>query len=227
MAIFVSTLFSSIRGSVAGTTYLTTPSGQIIGRQKTNPVNPQSGLQTARRAAFAENVAAWETLTSTKRVKWQDYADSLGAGQTGRQVFLANLAIAQWADDIAPSDIAVVFDPPTDMGVLPISNVEAGDYSAIGTGIAIKATNPNLYDVLFIAQRSRQFSSARNTFQGPFDPLTNDSDLVTTENIADIVFEELVEGGIYFIRIVAVKPETFHIVSASYIIRTVAVTNEA
>ena len=225
MAKMESPVFNSIRGSIGGATYFTTPAGQIICRNRTHPVNPQTGLQTLRRAGFAYMSAAWELLSSADKTSWKDYADSLSTGQSGRAIFIANLTVANWAYTVDNNVIVVSTAPPTDPGVLPIADIEVILYTAVGTGIRIEAFNPNAYPIVFIVQRSRQFSVSRNRLQGPFLASTTVVESVNSVSTLSLDFENLVENGVYFIKLRAVKEESFHTISASYIVRAIAVKN--
>jgi len=224
MAICTSHLFAGMRGSIAGVTYFTTGAGQIIARQRTNPVNPQSNKQTQIRNRFATAAYAWEAMSDSNRSLWNDYADSLGTGQTGRSVFIANYTLAAHANDIEPAICTLTSNPPTSPGVLPIDAVAIGTYMGPGTGIAVDVSSMYAEDIAVLIQRSRQFSTARNTFQGPFDPDTNVAELLAAPASVHYEFDDLVAGGVYFFRVNAVQCADFHIKSADYILRGVAVT---
>lgn len=224
MAKMQSTIFNSIRGSIAGTTFFTTPAGQIIARMRTNPVNPQTASQSLIRSQFSGSVGLWEAMTQADRNAWDAYADGLESGQTGRQVFLGNYTLASHANGIDNASVTLDDAPPTDPGVLPVGSIIAIDITSPGTGVALQIQNPNEYDFAAVVNISRQFSPARNRFQGPFESATVQSKLIVGPSSTLIEFLNLVEDAIYFMRVKCVRSDDFHTVSPSYIIRTIAIT---
>lgn len=220
----ISHIFSTMRGSVAGVTYLTTPSGQIIGRQRTIPVNPRTSKQTEIRSQFANSAGAWEALSDADRLDWQVYADTLGTGKTGRQLFIANYSLAKYMAVNSSGIMTPDTTPPTDPGVLAISDVAPIAYVGPGTGVSIAWTNPNADSVAALIQISTQQTVARNRFQGPFrsDNLTVQETAGSTSSFYE--FDGLVDGYVYFIRIKFVTNDTPHRCSPAYIVRAVAAT---
>lgn len=224
MAKFVSTIFSSIRGSVAGTTYLTTPSGQIIGRQRTVPCNPQTSKQTEIRSQFASAIGAWEGLTDSVRSGWDAYADSLGTGQTGRQVFISNYTLGKYLALNSSGIVTLSTSAPTDPGVLAIENVSAITYVGPGTGVSISWEIPGADDCVAYVQISNAQSAARARFQGPF---RSDNAEVAASAGSSATFQEfdgLTEDAVYFMRLRVLTADTPFRKSAEYIVRAVAET---
>lgn len=224
MAKFESTIFNSIRGSVAGTTFFTNPEGQIIGRMKTKPVNPQTAPQSLIRAQFSGSVAAWEAMAEADRDLWNSYALGLGTGKTGRQVFIGNYTLANHAHGINPASVSVDDAPPEDPGVLPVDLVVAAPPTGPGTGIGLEIGNGNVYDFAAVVSISPQFSVARNRYQGPFLSSSDQSVLCSGPSTTVIEFLTLVLGGVYFMRVKCVRSDDYHTISPSYIVRAVAVT---
>lgn len=226
MAVIVSSPWSTIRGSIAGTTYFTTPSGQIIARQRTIPVNPKTSNQTTIRSAFAQAVGAWEALTDAVREDWDDYAASLGTGQSGRQIFIGNYSLAVYANTRSTGFITLGTGAPDNPGVLPFGPVEAGTFATAGqTGVAINVENPNTEDVVAITEISRVFGPGRARFKGPFKSSTFTLTTLTGLTVTTIPIQGLVAGGIYFIRVRGIDEEAGFRISAESIIRAIAVTN--
>jgi hypothetical protein len=73
MALLKSTIFSSIRGSIAGTTYAQNRYG-MYARSRTVPVNPDSSRQNTVRSTLAIVSQTWRTLTDAQQLSWDNYA---------------------------------------------------------------------------------------------------------------------------------------------------------
>ncbi len=66
-----------MRGSIGGTTFARNRSGNYA-RARTKPINPNTGLQIAIRAAMAFLTDRWaQTLTNNQRIAWNLYASSV------------------------------------------------------------------------------------------------------------------------------------------------------
>lgn len=224
MAKFESTIFNSIRGSVAGTTFFTNPEGQIIGRMKTKPVNPQTGPQSLIRSQFSGSVGVWEAMTQANRDLWNSYAIGLGSGKTGRQVFIGNYTLAEHSNGINAASVTLDDAPPEDPGVLPVGSIVSAPITSPGTGVALEVGNPNTYDFSAVCAISPQFSPARQRYQGPFLSASDQAVLCSGPSTQLIEFLNLVLGGVYFIRIKCVRSDDYHTISPSYIVRGIATT---
>ncbi len=77
-------------GSIAGNTFARNRYGNYA-RAKTKPINPNTALQVAVRAAIAELSVRWaQTLTAVQRTAWQLYADSVAmTNKLSETVFLS------------------------------------------------------------------------------------------------------------------------------------------
>lgn len=93
-ALFVSPVWSNIRGSIGGTTYSRNKSGAVA-RNRTKPVNPNTAAQSAVRNLFGSLSAAWRNLTDVQRDQWSTmtpnypYINSVGqsAEYSGQQLY--------------------------------------------------------------------------------------------------------------------------------------------
>lgn len=199
MAICISTNMSSIRGSIAGTTYLTTPSGQIIARQRTRPTQPQTGNQTKVRMALSEANAQWHQLTEAERESWQWGEVSMAVA---RQRFLA-----QWTLIAMYNRYASVSVTPHNTNVasvpayLTLANI-AYDGAVGSTGISLTAENPFDYVQYAIAQVSRNFAETRYRYTGAMDADATQCVPVAASTKVTVSFSGLVEGEAYFVRVV-------------------------
>lgn len=77
MAIFTpSALVSEIRGSVGTNTFSRNGYGNYV-KQKILQVNPDTAFQQVRRSAYAEGVAAWQSMSESLRVIWKSYVSEM------------------------------------------------------------------------------------------------------------------------------------------------------
>lgn len=70
----LSHIASNMLGSVGGITYMNNPFHQIVGRQRTVPVQPNTNNQVFAKSAFSDAVQAWEQTSISNRQGWDDYA---------------------------------------------------------------------------------------------------------------------------------------------------------
>ncbi len=76
MAIFKSSVFAEVRGSIAGTTYSRNRYGAYA-RNRTVPVNPNSNRQLYIRQAMAQAAFNWSNLLAEEdRAAWRQYAST-------------------------------------------------------------------------------------------------------------------------------------------------------
>ena len=225
MAIGLSALFTTLRKSIGGITFYTNPDGQIIARARTNPVNPNTANQTLIRTSFSDAAALWNTLTDAQRVLWRDYADGTFEKKTGRQVFMANLSMANYVAAREPAVIVVGTDAPVDPGVLPIGSIKtSAPGGPIAVGVAVTIVNPSSFDIVGAVEVSRAFNTSRARFKGPFK--SEDTQFVTLIAGASTLVEflDLSEGLRYFFRIRAVTPVEPMIISNAYFTNGLAIS---
>lgn len=89
---FKSALVTQVSGSIGGMTGSHNSSGLYF-RGRSIPVNPQSAAQTLVRNALAALAPRWSnTLTSTQRAQWNDYAAVVKyTNALGSEVFLSGI----------------------------------------------------------------------------------------------------------------------------------------
>lgn len=231
MASIISPVWSSIRGSIAGTTYLTTPAGQIIGRQRTRPVNTPTTLRTIVKNGLANGAVTWTELTDTIRNKWDLYALSVGGGR-GRQFFVAGQSLQYYMEN-APAIAPVIASLGTapEFSGLPTILVDVGTFSTISdTGVSIKVTNPTTIDQVVVVQVSPGLSPARHYWKGPWDggKIVATSIAAGANNTFDI--GGLVADLRYFLRVRGLTADstpgkTGRVCTAPSIVDAIAVTN--
>jgi len=200
MAIIVSPVWSSARGSIAGTTYLTTPSGAIIARQRVKPTNPSSPLQTQIRSANAAALSAWNALNDAQRAAWDVYAVTTPY-HTGRQAFFAAAILTSYLDGRFGGPFTMPSTAPTKPGLVNLSNMFIGAPVAAGTGISVAVTNNEAEDVELLIEISGGFNPTRHFWKGPWDQsktvqVTADAGAAS---ITDII--SLTKDLRYFVRV--------------------------
>lgn len=175
MAYAVSHLMSLMRGSVAGVTYLSNQFHQIVMRQRTSPVQPNTAWQVGIRTAFNAAESIWEGLTEAQRDDWRFYALSCvypGPGGDynvpGRQLFIGTLALVLYADGISPDTFITDVSAPLIAGWFNPSLVQAGTYSGLSQGIQVDVGIPTGRAALAVVDISIAYNPTRTRFKGPW-----------------------------------------------------------
>lgn len=230
----LSQIASVARGSVGGLTFTANQFSQIIVRQRTAPVQPNTVNQTKIRAAFTTAQTQWEALTTEERQGWIDYADSLTfSGPTGtykvpgRQVFLSNFGWSLYLLDRGVPGQTILPAPPENTGFAAIQNLNVDVLPAPGTGYAVVGNNNNPENMSVIVMNSRAFNPARERYKGPFKSDTIFSASVAAGAPFTISVTGLIAASRYFCSIRAVTVEDAHRLSPLFYLNTIATTVEA
>jgi hypothetical protein len=201
MAIVVSHLHSSMRGSIAGVTYLTTPAGQIIARQRTRPVQSTSPGSVAAKDALIQSVAGWNALTAAQKLAWNNWASANG-DLSGREEYIAGHCLMNYGILteppiwVAPN---VQEYAPTFTGH-PAFTLSAVPFTTNGTGVAFQVQNASPYIAVAFIEISPQLSTGRNYWKGPWDTSMNQSDGLIIAEKHKFEFTGLVSGYRYYAR---------------------------
>ena len=194
-----------MRGSIAGNTFTANQFHQIIVRQRTSPVNPNTNRQSQIRSAMSAASVTWLSLTDAVRADWNNYAQSLfypnplGPIQVpGRQVFLSNIGTAKYLLDRGELAGPIATTPPVIPGFLGIGDVTYGPLAAPGTGFELDIASPNAENTLGFAFRSFSFNPTRYRYKGPWLTETLDSVSITGPTDGVINFTGLSDSMIYF-----------------------------
>jgi len=222
---------SIIRGSVGGNTFTANRNHQIVIRQRTAPVQPNTTFQAQVKSAFAAAVVAWETATPVARQQWNAYAQTvtlqgpLGPYQpSGRDLAIAQYAYTQWMQNIAgisPLGGASML-APSSAGQLAMTFLAVQPLTSPGTGFEVVAYNMNGEDVYFGGSRSLKCASSRNYWSGPFDPSTADVQTVADAAQGTIAFDSLEDEGVYFVRVRMISQSAGRRLSGNFIVRAIA-----
>jgi len=208
MAKFLSQVYTVIRGSVGGVTYLAGPHHALIARARVAPVNPASPYQNLIRGFWSQAATEWHGLTATVRRDWDQYALTVQFQSPtgpytvkGRSLFtsyrmvywyLLYRAIIGYVNTAAPTDPGALLTPTASDAAL----------GSPGTGRQITINNLNLGRVIAYLELSPIQSSIRNSWKGPFlaDTLVG-SAIIAPSSSSPVNFTGLVVGGVYFVRI--------------------------
>ncbi len=109
---------TDIRGSIAGTTFSRSKSGNIA-RSRKKPVNPRSPLQITRRANAAWLATYWsKKLTEQQRTDWRAYATGTSwTNKLGQSITIGgNAAFMRLNTFALLTDIPIIAAAPTAMG---------------------------------------------------------------------------------------------------------------
>lgn len=125
-----------MRGSIAGTVFSRNSSGNYA-RAKTTPINPNTGLQQAVRAAMAFLTDMWgQTLTAGQRTAWNLYASSVSVlnriGETthisGFNHFIRSNMIRKQLNQTLIADGPTVFEIPASDPLFSITASETTQF---------------------------------------------------------------------------------------------------
>ena len=201
MAKIQSPVWNSARGSVAGCTYLTTPSGQIIARARTKPVNPQTTKQSYIRGSLSKAVIDWEALPLPTRDDWNLWALTQGSTFHGREMFIAALTLGRYMNKLGGVTTVIRTEVPQFNGTpyTPFSVIDyTGEVGTTGLSLRFDAI-PVLTNIL--VQVSPPMNHARRRYTGPWNTNNNfvaalSKTVATTVNISGLVLD-----AHYFVRI--------------------------
>lgn len=176
MAKLISPVWSIIRGSIAGTTYLSGSGNTIIARQKTAPTNPQTESQSVIRGGYVEASALWkEVITKDDHDKWDLYAATLSLpgplgnyNITGQQAFMMAYTSAKWFENNG-GNVVPGIDPPLVSGLLDVGDYNFVDRINMGTGVQLNAVNYSGDDASIQVQISGPWKESKRFYKGPWD----------------------------------------------------------
>lgn len=231
MARIISPVWSIIRGSIGGITYLSNQFHQIVARARTAPVQPNTNAQTLIRGALEFASDAWLGLTEAAQTAWDLFARGtpfsgpLGPYTVpGRQMFIAGCSLSSY---ISASGFAVTeldTTPPIGTGFLTLKNVRPVAPTGPGTGIAVSIGADTLADCACLVEISRAFTTARKRFKGPWDISKCKAVIIPQNSTVLVEFLGLEEAAVYFTRVKAVADNFPCRISAAFINRHVAET---
>jgi hypothetical protein len=173
-------IFSVMRGSVGGITYLGNTYQPIVGRNRTSPTQPNSANQQAIKLAWGNCSQWWNSLSDAQRQSWADYAATLSFSGplgnykiTGRNIFMGTFALGQYINHESPGKLTLTMTAPTVAGFLDVGDIQAAVGEGPGTGIAISIDgNPDVSAVAF-TQASIECPNGRMYWNGPYLPGQN------------------------------------------------------
>jgi hypothetical protein len=161
-------------------TYLANQYHQIIGRQKTSPVQPNTGQQTALRSAFAISAAQWKLLDDPKRLAWSNLAltvpfqGPLGVYYvTGRNLFLGAISLFTYLKTLYQPTLVASYLAPEETGRYQIGPISSIDPLNPGTGFDLNIENAGDKAIVAFIQVSPGFNPSRMRYKGPYDSSKN------------------------------------------------------
>lgn len=232
MARFLSTVYSGIRGSVGGLTYLANQYHQLIVRARTAPVQPNTPLQSAIKTAFSGAEAQWLALSIGERANWDLYAiqtpytGPLGNYYVpGRIMATGILALRNFLNAVYAAALPVTNTAPITAGWWLLSNVHEVPPAGPGTGIGVSFGTPaGLTGTVVYYEISPAFNSTRLRYKGPWNTGQSDHTAVIPAGTTGIIsILNLVAGNIYFLRIRAISALGPYKISRETIVRCTAV----
>lgn len=203
MAVVISPVWSKIRGTIAGTTYLSGPGNPIIARQYVHPVNPNTQYQQMVRNGMVQSVAQWENLEDSERYGWENYAESMGQSGMGRRFFIAQWGLGYYINQRSAVDLLVQKDTaPALAGLFNFSVETPVPLGTPGTGFQVPIYNYEVSDDgVVMAVLAGPFTAARYKFKGPFPGEGTITQAISFGTGGILSFEDLIEDGVYFVKV--------------------------
>jgi len=175
MAYALSHLHSLVRGSVGGLTYFANQFHQICIRQRTAPVQPNTPYQSGIRSAFDYAESQFAALSPLDRQLWDDYAVTCiypgPAGPysvPGRQLAVGSIALAAYADAIAPGTFQVQSLAPVVSGWFNVGTILVEEYVGLEQGIAVSVGVDAGRAAVAVVDVSIAHNLTRNRYKGPW-----------------------------------------------------------
>lgn len=172
--LFKSQLVTQASGSAGGLTASRNRYGQYL-RARVLPVNPNSVSQQAVRNSMTSLVQRWtESLTSSQRSKWSDYAAAVPVtNRVGDQVYLtaqnmyvrSNVQRYRYQVSSLVDDAPVVFDLGTFTPVTVSVDATTGDTAVTFTEADAWNNEDGGFLYVFVG---RPINGTRNFFGGPY-----------------------------------------------------------
>jgi hypothetical protein len=167
-------MISGVSGSIGGVTFANNRGGQYA-RQRRSPVNPNTGLQQARRSVFADLTSDWyDTLTNPQRLSWDLYAsnvpliNSLGQPRNvgGLGMFIRTNSLRAIAGLPLLAEAPSVFNT----GVMTAPVVTALNAATDQVTFTITNTDPWATETggALIVQQGRPVNDSVNFYKSPF-----------------------------------------------------------
>lgn len=202
MAKIVSPVWSSARGSIAGTTYLTTAAGQIIARQRTKPTNAPSVMRNFIKGALSYAAQQWSAISAVYRTAWDNWAVA-NTTQTGRQVFMGAQTLHKFANDSGPAgwtSPAINLVAPDFSGHPSVTLTPKSYTSASSTGVKMEVGNFSPHTVSTLLEISPPQSVTTNFYKGPWDTTKTAGVTCTASTSQGVWFSGLTGGQRYFVQ---------------------------
>lgn len=229
MARIISPVWSIIRGSIGGTTYLANQFHQIVARARTAPVQPNTTPQTIIRGALEAASDLWANETDVIRQAWDLYAKGtpfsgpLGPYTVpGRQIYIAGAALSIYITNSGLALPSLDTSPPWGSGFMNLKNVVPATPIGPGTGIAVSIGAEVLTDAAVLVEISRAFTPSRYRYKGPWDVSRIAAAIIPKNTTVLVEFLGLQADSIYFTRVKGVADDAPCRVSAEFINRHVA-----
>jgi hypothetical protein len=192
-------------------TYLANQYHQIVGRQKTSPVQPNTGQQTALRSSFAMAAYEWRNLNDAKRLAWENLAPTvpfqgpLGVYYvTGRNLFMGAHSLLAFLRLLYLPTITPIYTAPLASGRYQIGPIGSSDPVLPGTGFDVSGSNSDDKAIALFLQVSIPFNPSRLRYKGPYDSALNQALLAPASTSFTMAVTGLTAGMRYFWRIRAV-----------------------
>lgn len=161
-------------GSVAGNTYARNRYGNYV-RARTKPINPQTGRQTAVRAAMAALTTRWsQVLTALQRTAWNLYASNVAMTNrlgetinlTGFNHYLRSNIFRQTYSKTIIDDGPVIFELPAQDPLFTIAGGEAAQQITVSFDDTMDWDNED--NGFLVYYQGTPQNAQRNFFDGPW-----------------------------------------------------------
>jgi hypothetical protein len=223
MAKVISLIASSILGSIGGITFYNGPGGQILARQRTNPVQGTSPWREAVRNAMSEAATDWGYLTFAQQNAWQAWATA-HTTRSGRHEMIAGKSLLRYCAELplTTAPVIIAWDAAPEFPLVPTLTVTAVAPTLPGTGIGVTVHNTSPIAEYVFIEYSTPFGHSRNFWKGPWLPGSQDGAALAAGASKTFNYYAGVAGDRIFARVRAVSNDNTahqhgHVVTAASI----------
>jgi len=169
MAKFISPVWSSASGSIAGTTFQSGPAGKNIARSKPSGASSGTPVQQHNRNGMAFAAAAWNSLTQSDRLAWDNYSMYVYV-VPGRAMFIGIFSFHHMLKSRFGQSLQDNFTPPETISYLRFEQGPFTLFSVPGqAGVRFQFKNMESVNALAYVTLSPRFKPSRNFFENRWD----------------------------------------------------------
>jgi len=224
MAKVRSTIFASMRGSVAATTYTAMRGNPIVARERVIPIDRASNFQIQVRNSFNDAATMWSLMDPDVRETWISWVKRSGYNMTARSYWMGLYSLCKYMS-LNHLGWSVPTTPPVLPGALKWGYFNPMPASTPGqVGFDLCACNHLTYGLKAVVQYQGPYDASRIYPGVPWDPYNTSSDDIPLFSSSLLHIDNLVSDQVYMVRCCAVDGVDFNAKSRYSMFRVIANT---